>query len=166
MLYRFISILYEVLPTLFWFKSPNFLYPLKHFWVLQEDVPDEFATLVLNFISRNRIGPHGVEVSVYKLLSFLVVRILWFMIRIILLNFTLVWFESIGQTTLNESVWIILQSCDSQFRYSSCYLVVFQSHFLLQINFPMNFSKVLILKDCTTNSLPLLYTGEIYNTLQ
>lgn len=30
---------------------------------LQEDVPDEFASLVLNFISRNRIGPHGVEVS-------------------------------------------------------------------------------------------------------
>ncbi|KAL5993277.1 hypothetical protein ACLOJK_014201 [Asimina triloba] len=28
---------------------------------IQEDVPDEFATLVLNFISRNRIGPHGVE---------------------------------------------------------------------------------------------------------
>ncbi|XP_073314369.1 uncharacterized protein [Primulina huaijiensis] len=31
---------------------------------IQEDVPDEFATLVLNFISRNRIGPRGVEVSV------------------------------------------------------------------------------------------------------
>lgn len=29
---------------------------------IQEDVPDEFATLVLNFISRNRIGPHGVEI--------------------------------------------------------------------------------------------------------
>ncbi|XP_075496597.1 uncharacterized protein LOC142533648 isoform X1 [Primulina tabacum] len=29
---------------------------------IQEDVPDEFATLVLNFISRNRIGPRGVEI--------------------------------------------------------------------------------------------------------
>ncbi|XP_024930463.1 uncharacterized protein LOC107421438 isoform X2 [Ziziphus jujuba] len=29
---------------------------------IQEDVPDEFATLILNFISRNRIGPHGVEI--------------------------------------------------------------------------------------------------------
>ncbi|GLT32957.1 hypothetical protein SLA2020_075840 [Shorea laevis] len=29
---------------------------------IQEDVPDEFAVLVLNFISRNRIGPHGVEI--------------------------------------------------------------------------------------------------------
>ncbi|KDP45618.1 hypothetical protein JCGZ_17225 [Jatropha curcas] len=29
---------------------------------IQEDVPDEFAALVLNFISRNRIGPHGVEI--------------------------------------------------------------------------------------------------------
>ncbi|XP_050376321.1 uncharacterized protein LOC126793746 [Argentina anserina] len=29
---------------------------------IQEDVPDEFATLVINFISRNRIGPHGVEI--------------------------------------------------------------------------------------------------------
>ncbi|GKV12414.1 hypothetical protein SLEP1_g23555 [Rubroshorea leprosula] len=29
---------------------------------IQEDVPDELATLVLNFISRNRIGPHGVEI--------------------------------------------------------------------------------------------------------
>ncbi|KAF2300610.1 hypothetical protein GH714_014485 [Hevea brasiliensis] len=28
---------------------------------IQEDVPDEFATLIVNFISRNRIGPHGVE---------------------------------------------------------------------------------------------------------
>ncbi|KAK3041517.1 hypothetical protein RJ639_002203, partial [Escallonia herrerae] len=28
---------------------------------IQEDVPDEFATLVLNFISHNRIGPRGVE---------------------------------------------------------------------------------------------------------
>lgn len=33
--------------------------------VLQEDVPDEFATLIVNFISRNRIGPHGIEVGVY-----------------------------------------------------------------------------------------------------
>ncbi|KAK1552382.1 hypothetical protein Q3G72_015729 [Acer saccharum] len=29
---------------------------------IQEDVPDEFSTLILNFISRNRIGPHGVEI--------------------------------------------------------------------------------------------------------
>ncbi|GER27595.1 protein phosphatase methylesterase 1, partial [Striga asiatica] len=29
---------------------------------IQEDVPDEFADLILNFISRNRIGPHGVEI--------------------------------------------------------------------------------------------------------
>ncbi|KAL8059999.1 hypothetical protein ABFX02_03G124500 [Erythranthe guttata] len=29
---------------------------------IQEDVPDEFANLVLNFVSRNRIGPHGVEI--------------------------------------------------------------------------------------------------------
>jgi hypothetical protein len=28
----------------------------------QEDVPEEFASLILNFISRNRIGPCGVEV--------------------------------------------------------------------------------------------------------
>lgn len=31
---------------------------------LQEDVPDEFATLIVNFISRNRIGPHGIEVGI------------------------------------------------------------------------------------------------------
>ena len=35
--------------------------------MLQEDVPEEFATLVLNFISRNRIGPHGVEVGIHIL---------------------------------------------------------------------------------------------------
>ncbi|GFQ00636.1 protein phosphatase methylesterase 1 [Phtheirospermum japonicum] len=29
---------------------------------IQEDVPDEFTNLVLNFISHNRIGPHGVEI--------------------------------------------------------------------------------------------------------
>ncbi|KAK7307937.1 hypothetical protein VNO77_41432 [Canavalia gladiata] len=29
---------------------------------IQEDVPDEFATLITNFISRNRIGPHGIEI--------------------------------------------------------------------------------------------------------
>ncbi|CAH1423687.1 unnamed protein product [Lactuca virosa] len=29
---------------------------------IQEDVPDEVASLILNFISRNRIGPHGVEI--------------------------------------------------------------------------------------------------------
>ncbi|KAF7150080.1 hypothetical protein RHSIM_Rhsim02G0145500 [Rhododendron simsii] len=28
---------------------------------IQEDVPYEFASLILNFISRNRIGPHGIE---------------------------------------------------------------------------------------------------------
>jgi len=29
---------------------------------IQEDVPDEFASVVLNFISRNQIGPHGMEI--------------------------------------------------------------------------------------------------------
>ena len=29
----------------------------------QEDVPEEFASHILNFISRNKIGPNGVEVS-------------------------------------------------------------------------------------------------------
>ncbi|XP_044510426.1 protein phosphatase methylesterase 1-like isoform X5 [Mangifera indica] len=29
---------------------------------IQEDAPEEFVTLILNFISRNRIGPHGVEI--------------------------------------------------------------------------------------------------------
>ncbi|KAJ0085340.1 hypothetical protein Patl1_07688 [Pistacia atlantica] len=29
---------------------------------IQEDSPEEFATLILNFISRNRIGPQGVEI--------------------------------------------------------------------------------------------------------
>lgn len=29
---------------------------------IQEDVPDEFASLMINFISRNRIGPNGVEI--------------------------------------------------------------------------------------------------------
>ncbi|KAK9051863.1 hypothetical protein SSX86_028491 [Deinandra increscens subsp. villosa] len=29
---------------------------------IQEDVPDEFASLILNFVSRNRIGPRGVEI--------------------------------------------------------------------------------------------------------
>ncbi|CAO2834174.1 unnamed protein product [Amaranthus hypochondriacus] len=33
---------------------------------IQEDVPDEFATLILNFISRNRIGPHGIEIPVLR----------------------------------------------------------------------------------------------------
>ncbi|KAB1210956.1 Protein phosphatase methylesterase 1 [Morella rubra] len=28
---------------------------------IQEDVPEEFATLILNFISRNHIGPRGIE---------------------------------------------------------------------------------------------------------
>ncbi|XP_051139357.1 uncharacterized protein LOC127257094 [Andrographis paniculata] len=31
---------------------------------IQEDAPDEFADLILNFISRNRIGPHGIEIPV------------------------------------------------------------------------------------------------------
>ncbi|KAF4379574.1 hypothetical protein F8388_023591 [Cannabis sativa] len=34
----------------------------RHRSTRQEDVPDEFANLVLNFISRNRIGPRGVEI--------------------------------------------------------------------------------------------------------
>ncbi|KAJ8758566.1 hypothetical protein K2173_000287 [Erythroxylum novogranatense] len=29
---------------------------------IQEDVPDEFAALIVNFISRNRIGPKGIEI--------------------------------------------------------------------------------------------------------
>ncbi|KAJ4713798.1 Protein phosphatase methylesterase 1 [Melia azedarach] len=29
---------------------------------IQEDSPEEFASLILNFISRNRIGPYGVEI--------------------------------------------------------------------------------------------------------
>ncbi|KAL5559861.1 hypothetical protein UlMin_036072 [Ulmus minor] len=29
---------------------------------IQEDVPDEFTSLIINFISHNRIGPHGVEI--------------------------------------------------------------------------------------------------------
>ncbi|KAG5061605.1 hypothetical protein AAZX31_01G216500 [Glycine max] len=29
---------------------------------IQEDVPDEFATLIVNFISRNQIGPHEIEI--------------------------------------------------------------------------------------------------------
>ncbi|XP_078171869.1 esterase/lipase/thioesterase family protein isoform X2 [Carex rostrata] len=29
---------------------------------IQEDVPEEFTSLILNFISRNKIGPHGVEI--------------------------------------------------------------------------------------------------------
>ncbi|XP_044480357.1 protein phosphatase methylesterase 1-like isoform X2 [Mangifera indica] len=29
---------------------------------IQEDAPEKFATLILNFISRNQIGPHGVEI--------------------------------------------------------------------------------------------------------
>ncbi|GMH14071.1 hypothetical protein Nepgr_015912 [Nepenthes gracilis] len=33
---------------------------------IQEDVPDEFANLILNFISRNRIGPHGIEVPIIR----------------------------------------------------------------------------------------------------
>lgn len=33
---------------------------------IQEDVPDEFANLVLNFISRNQIGPHGIEIPALR----------------------------------------------------------------------------------------------------
>ncbi|KAI8568045.1 hypothetical protein RHMOL_Rhmol02G0167300 [Rhododendron molle] len=33
---------------------------------IQEDVPDEFASLMLNFISRNRIGPHGIEIPAIR----------------------------------------------------------------------------------------------------
>ncbi|XP_010245725.1 PREDICTED: protein phosphatase methylesterase 1 [Nelumbo nucifera] len=29
---------------------------------IQEDASDEFASLILNFIARNRIGPHGIEI--------------------------------------------------------------------------------------------------------
>lgn len=29
---------------------------------IQEDVADEFASLILNFVAHNRIGPHGVEI--------------------------------------------------------------------------------------------------------
>ncbi|XP_020110551.1 protein phosphatase methylesterase 1 isoform X2 [Ananas comosus] len=29
---------------------------------IQEDAPEEFASYILNFIGRNRIGPHGVEI--------------------------------------------------------------------------------------------------------
>lgn len=36
---------------------------------MQEDVPEEFANLVLNFVSRNRIGPHGVEVCMCLFVS-------------------------------------------------------------------------------------------------
>jgi hypothetical protein len=46
---------------------------------IQEDVPEEFANLVLNFISRNRIGPHGVEVCgcvVYQYHSFFATLVL------------------------------------------------------------------------------------------
>jgi hypothetical protein len=33
----------------------------------QEDEPDEFAGVVLNFITRNRIGTYGVEVCFSRL---------------------------------------------------------------------------------------------------
>jgi hypothetical protein len=32
-------------------------------YLFQEDVPEEFASHILKFISRNKIGPNGVEVS-------------------------------------------------------------------------------------------------------
>jgi hypothetical protein len=49
------------------FCIPSILFVLQllqsmHPKFLQEDVPDEFATLIINFISRNRIGPHGIVV--------------------------------------------------------------------------------------------------------
>lgn len=31
-------------------------------------MPDEFVSLILNFISHNRIGPNGIEVSLWNLL--------------------------------------------------------------------------------------------------
>ncbi|XP_027150654.1 protein phosphatase methylesterase 1 [Coffea eugenioides] len=33
---------------------------------IQEDVPDEFADFILNFVSRNRIGPRGIEIPGIK----------------------------------------------------------------------------------------------------
>ncbi|GLJ31087.1 hypothetical protein SUGI_0622230 [Cryptomeria japonica] len=33
---------------------------------IQEDVPDEFSSTILNFISRNRIGPGGIEIPRFK----------------------------------------------------------------------------------------------------
>lgn len=49
---------------------------------LQEDVPDEFANVMLNFVSRNCIGAHSVEVESQfgfsKILSFLIAIYLWF----------------------------------------------------------------------------------------
>lgn len=35
--------------------------------MFQEDVPEEFASHILNFISRNKIGANGVEVSYPRL---------------------------------------------------------------------------------------------------
>lgn len=39
------------------------LFAYIFFLLLQEDVPEEFAGYIQNFISHNRIGPNGVEVS-------------------------------------------------------------------------------------------------------
>ncbi|XP_059452850.1 uncharacterized protein LOC132183431 [Corylus avellana] len=33
---------------------------------IQEDAPEEFSTLVQNFITRNRIGPHGIEIPGFR----------------------------------------------------------------------------------------------------
>ncbi|KAE8022278.1 hypothetical protein FH972_008090 [Carpinus fangiana] len=33
---------------------------------IQEDAPEEFSTLVQNFITRNRIGPHGIEIPAFR----------------------------------------------------------------------------------------------------
>ena len=57
-------------PQLLGFK-PYISLRQPNFWILvvfmelllQEDVPEEFAGRILNFVSHNRIGPNGVEVS-------------------------------------------------------------------------------------------------------
>lgn len=54
--------------VVFWFKSRN-CHVNKVLGMMQEDVPDEFASLVLNFISRNRIGPNGIEVGFFGFFS-------------------------------------------------------------------------------------------------
>lgn len=46
----------------------NWFLIYSKFLMLQEDEPDEFANLIITFISRNRIGPKGVEVGIYLLL--------------------------------------------------------------------------------------------------
>ena len=64
MLYKFTSIIF---PHVF-FSLYLFIFSklqLLNIKKLLEDVPDEFATLILNFISRNSIGPHGDEVCIF-----------------------------------------------------------------------------------------------------